>query len=107
MSVIGEFLYADKYRIIVNIILFFAIILFVILIYLVCSRKISSFSIIFKIMLNVMISALLSGKGYLFNWKNDDNANLILGDGIICHIQSITLGLFQTSRKVFYLYYHF
>jgi len=101
MSVIGEFFFADKYRIIVNIILFFAIILFVILIYLVCSRKISSFSISFKIMLNVMISALLSGIGYLFNWKNDNNNNLIFGEGIICPIQSVTLGLFQTSRESF------
>ena len=72
MSVITQFFYADIYRAIVNIILFLAIILFVIFIYLVCSRKISSFNIIFKIMLNVMISALLSGIGYLFNWKNYD-----------------------------------
>jgi len=86
----------------VNIILFFAIILFVIFIYLVCSRKNSSFNIIFKIMLNVMISALLSGIGYLFNWKNFEKDNsLIFGGDIICSIQSVTLGLFQTSRESF------
>ena len=101
MSPIEEFFYADKYRIIVNVILFLAIVLFVIFIYLVNSKKNSSFNIIFKIMLNVMISALLSGIGYLFNWKNRENDNLIFGDEIMCKIQSVTLGLFQTSRESF------
>jgi len=103
MSVITQFFYADKYRIIVNIILFLAIILFVIFIYLVCSRKNSSFNIIFKIMLNVMISALLSGIGYLFNWKNSDKKDnsFIFEEENICTLQSVTLGLFQTSRESF------
>ena len=102
MSVLTQFFFANNSRIIVNIILFFAIILFVIFIYLVCSRKNSSFNIIFKIMLNVMISALLSGIGYLFNWKNFEKDNsLIFGGDIICSIQSVTLGLFQTSRESF------
>ena len=101
MPNIKDFFFVDKYRIIVNIILFLAMISFVIVIYLVCSKKNSSFSIIFKIMLNVMISALLSGIGYIFNWKKDDV--LIFGDGnsSICKIQSVILGLFQTSRESF------
>ena len=101
MSDIHDFFFADEYRIIVNIILFLAIISFVIIIYLVCSKKNSSFSIIFKIMLNVMISALLSGIGYIFNWKKEDENNFIFEDGVMCKIQSIILGLFQTSRESF------
>ena len=101
MSDIYQFFFADKYRIIVNIILFLAIISFGMLIYLIYSRKNSSFNIIFKIMLNVLISALLSGIGYLFNWKNYEKKNLIFENGIMCTIQSVTLGLFQTSRESF------
>ena len=101
MSDIYQFFFADKYRIIVNIILFLAIISFGMLIYLIYSRKNSSFNIIFKIMLNVLISALLSGIGYLFNWKNYEKKNLIFGEGTMCTIQSVTLGLFQTSRESF------
>ena len=52
-------------------------------------------------MLNVLISALLSGIGYLFNWKNYEKKNLIFENGIMCTIQSVTLGLFQTSRESF------
>ena len=96
-----EFFFADGYRLTVNIILFFAIISFGIFIYLVCSKKNSSFNIIFKIMLNVMISALLSGIGYIFNWKKKNSEDLIFGEGPICPIQSIFLGLFQTSRESF------
>ena len=49
-----------------------------------------------------MISALLSRIGYLFNWKNyEKDDSLIFGEGIICPIQSVTLGLFQTSRESF------
>jgi hypothetical protein len=97
----NEFFFADTYRIIVIIILFLAIISFGIFIYLVYSRKNSSFNIIFKIMLNVMISAILSGIGYIFNWKNGTNEKLIFGDGIMCTMQSVFLGLFQTSRESF------
>ena len=107
MSDIFQFFFSDNYRIIVNIILFLAIISFGIFIYLVCSRKNSSFNIIFKIKLNVMISALLSGIGYIFNWKigkNDKGENeekLIFEDEIMCTIQSVFFGLFQTSRESF------
>jgi hypothetical protein len=52
-------------------------------------------------MLNVLISALLSGIGYLFNCKNYEKKNLIFGEGTMCTIQSVTLGLFQTSRESF------
>jgi len=96
-----EFFFADGYRLTVNIILFFAIISFGIFIYLVCSKKNSSFNIIFKIMLNVMTSALLSGIGYIFNWKEKNSEDLIFGEGPICPIQSVFLGLFQTSRESF------
>ena len=93
-----EFFFAGNSRIIVNIILFLAIISFGIFIYLVCSKKNSSFNIIFKIMLNVMISALLSGIGYLLNWKGEND---FFGNDITCKIQSVILGLFQTSRESF------
>ena len=96
-----EFFFADGYRITVNIILFLAIISFGIFIYLVCSKKNSSFNIIFKIMINVMISALLSGIGYILNWKKKNDNNLIFGEETICHVQSVFLGLFQTSRESF------
>ena len=96
-----EFFFADGYRITVNIILFLSIISFGIFIYLVCSNKNSSFNIIFKIMLNVMISALLSGIGYILNWKKINDDNLIFGEETICHVQSVFLGLFQTSRESF------
>ena len=96
-----EFFFADGYRITVNIILFLSIISFGIFIYLVCSKKNSSFNIIFKIMINVMISALLSGIGYILNWKKKNDDNLIFGEETICHVQSVFLGLFQTSRESF------
>jgi len=104
MSEIYQFFFADGYRITVNIILFLSIISFGIFIYLVCSKKNSSFNIIFRIMLNVLISALLSGIGYLFNWKkNEGNGeiNLIFENDIVYKMQSVTLGLFQTSRESF------
>ena len=96
-----EFFFADGYRITVNIILFLSIISFGIFIYLVCSKKNSSFNIIFKIMINVMISALLSGIGYILNCKKKNDNNLIFGEETICHVQSVFLGLFQTSRESF------
>jgi len=100
MSEIYQFFFAGGYRITVNIILFLSIISFGIFIYLVCSKKNSSFNIIFRIMLNVLISALLSGIGYLFNWKKNegiDEINLIFENDFVCKMQSVTLGLFQTS----------
>ena len=105
------FLIADYCRIIVNILVLFGFIFFIIVLYKAFSKKESEFKLLFILMINVMICALLSILGYVFNWtikyeNKDENKNekgrvLLFGDedGFLCKAQSFFLTYFQTARE--------
>ena len=98
------FFLADYCRITVNILVLIGFILFIIVLYKAFSKKKSDFKLLFIVMINVMICALLSIIGYIFNWKikdGNDERVLLFGDedGFLCRIQSIFLNYFQTARE--------
>ena len=100
------FFVADYCRIIVNILILLGIIFFVILLYNAFSKKRTNFNFLFKVMIHVMVCALLSIIGYLFNWtikekNNNEERTLLFGneDDFLCKIQSIFLSYFQTTRE--------
>ena len=100
------FFIADYCRIIVNILILLGIIFFVVLLYNAFSKKKTNFNFLFKVMIHVMVCALLSIIGYIFNWTiEEENSNeertLLFGDedDFLCRIQSIFLTYFQTARE--------
>ena len=98
------FFLADYGRITVNILVLIGFILFIIVLYKAFSKKTSGFKLLFIVMINVMICALLSIVGYIFNWKikdENDERVLLFGDkdGALCIIQSLFLNFFQTARE--------
>jgi len=101
------FLFADGYRIAINCILLIGIILFILVIYNTFRENDSHFNILFLLMINVMISSILSPIGYLFNWKisndNSSDKKLLFGDsnGALCQTQSFLISFGQTSRETF------
>ena len=103
-----KYFFSDGYRIAINVFTSIGIILFIIVMYLTYSRKKeSNFKLIFIIMINVMISGILSPFGYLLNWKveneNTKQKELLFGDsdGALCQTQSFILAFFQSSRETF------
>lgn len=109
MSKLSEYLFSDGYKIGINIITTIGIILFIIVIYITYSnrKKTTNFKLTYIIMINVMISGILSPLGYLLNWKiekkNSTEKELIFGDsdGFLCQSQSFILSFFQSSRETF------
>lgn len=102
-SKLYNFFFADGYRIAVLIIIILGIIFFGIVLYLAFSRKRSNFNLIFILMLNVMISSIISITGYLIEWKigEDNNKVLLFDSNFICVMQSTVLAIFQSSRESF------
>ena len=101
------FFFADFCRITINILILIGFILFVILLHKAFSKKKSHFNLLFVVMINIIVCALLSIIGYIFNWKIIDNNGgekkriLLFGnrDDFLCRIQSIFLNYFQTVRE--------
>lgn len=106
-SQLYNFFFADGYRIAINCILLIGIILFILVIYKTFRENDSKFNILFLLMINVMISGILSPIGYLFNWKisndNSSDKKLLFGDsnGALCQTQSFLIAFGQTSRETF------
>ena len=100
-SKLYNFFFADGYRFAVIIIIILGIIFLGTVLYLVLSRKKSSFNLIFILMLNVMISSILSISGYLFNWKIGEypNKKLLFDNEFLCVMESTVLAIFQSSRE--------
>ena len=104
-STLYLFFFADYCRIIVNILVFFGFIFFIIVLYKAFSKKKSEFTLLFIVMINVMICAILSILGYVFNWgiKKEGNIGSVLlfgsENGFLCRIQSFFLTFFQTARE--------
>lgn len=95
------FFLADDCRITINILVLIGFILFIIVLYKAFNNKKSIFNLLFIVIIEVIVCALLSIIGYLFNWKikNENNIrNLIFGKAL-CKIQSIFLNYFQTARE--------
>ena len=107
-STLFQFFFADGYRVSINIITLIGILLFILIVKITFSRKKSShFNLLFIIMINVMISGILSPLAYLLNWKVNKNNSfkkeLLFGDtrGFICQTQSFLLAFFQSTRETF------
>ena len=104
-SKLYDFFFCDYCRIIENIIVLFGVIFFIYVLYKAFSNKQSDFKILFKVMINVMICAILSILGYLINWQveveKNEERELLFGesDGFVCILQSIFLTYFQTARE--------
>ena len=101
-----NFFIADYYRIIVNIIILLSVISFIIIMRFALKRKREHFKLIFILMINVIVSAVGSGIGYLLDWKTgdiDNKGSLIFESEILCTTQAILLGFFHISRESFLL----
>lgn len=100
-----NFFFADGYRVAIIILLTFGLIFFLSIIYITWKANLR-FSLIFIVMINAMISGIISPFGYLFNWvikDSNDNSILLFGEseGFLCQFQAFTLATFQCSRESF------
>lgn len=106
-SKIYDFFLADGYKITINVLIFFELLLFLIIIWKTVSRKKSGFNLLFLLMMNSIISGILSAIGYLLNWKvkvdDSDRKKLLFGesDGFLCQTQSFMIAYFQSTRETF------
>ena len=101
MGYFYDFFFADVWRPIIMILIIIAIILFLLVFgkTLFTPRK---FKLIYIVMLNLVISAILNSVGFLLNWVKKDK-KLLFGDekGFFCKAQSIMLLFFHTARENF------
>ena len=99
------FFLADGYKITINVLIFFELLFFIIIIWKTVSKKKSSFNLLFLLMINSIISGILSAIGYLLNWKvkvdDSDDKVLLFGDGFLCQTQSFMIAYFQSTRETF------
>ena len=95
------FFLADECRITINFLVFIGFILFIIVLYKAFNKKKLNFNLLFIVMINVMVCALLSIIGYIFNWKiKDEHGDRVLLFGkALCKTQSFFLNYFQTTRE--------
>ena len=106
-SKIYDFFLADGYNITINVLIFFELLLFLLIIWKTVSRKKSGFNLLFLLMMNSIISGILSAIGYLLNWKvkvdDSDRKKLLFGesDGFLCQTQSFMIAYFQSTRETF------
>ena len=106
-SKLFNFFFPDGYKIAINIITLFGLILFILVMHATLKKKSKKFHFLFIIMINVMISSILSPLGYLLNWKinteNSTEKKLLFGEsnGFLCQSQSFILAFFQSSRETF------
>lgn len=105
---IWNYFFCDGYKIAINLFTTIGIILFIIVIYkTIINKRSSNFKLLFIIMINVMISGILSPLGYLLNWKvkkdNSEEKELLFGksEGFLCQTQSFILAFFQSTRETF------
>ena len=107
-SSLFNFFFYDYCRIIINVLVFFGLIIFIVILYKAISNKEkkSEFKILFVILVHAMICTLLSVVGYLFNWKIEINneSKLLFESRFLCRIQSIFLIHFLTARENLLLY---
>ena len=108
-SAIYNFFFADFWRTIIIIIIIIATILFLAVlgktIFIPDNLK---FKLVFIIMINVMITAILNPLSYFFNWVvyedgEDTNGTLLFGNGtdFLCQFQSAAISSTQSSRETF------
>ena len=100
-SKVYYFFLADGCRITINILVLIGFILFIIVLSKAFNKKKKDFNLLFIVMIQVIISALLSIIGYIFNWKvKDENDIRVLMFGkAFCKVQSIFLNFCQTTRE--------
>lgn len=103
-SSLYNFFFADFCRTTINALVFIGLILLIIILHKAYTIKNEKFSFVFIIMINVMICAILSIIGYIFNWQiyfDDSSHKLLFGevDGFLCRFQTFILGYFQTTRE--------
>lgn len=100
------FFFADIYRITIMTLLTLGLILFVLVMILTCRAKLK-FTLIFIVMINAMISGILSPLGYYINWvieyPDTKERKLLFGESrdLNCQMQSFILATFQCSRESF------
>lgn len=106
-SYLKYFFFADGYRTTIMVLLIFGLIFFLSIIYVTWKAHLR-FSLIFIVMINAMISGIISPLGYFFNWviddPNDSSKRVLLfgeSDGFWCQFQAFTLATFQCSRESF------
>ena len=95
------FFLADGCRITINILVLIGFILFIIVLYKAFNNKKKNFNLLFIVMIQVIISALLSIIGYIFNWKvkDENDIRVLIYGKVLCRLQSIFLNYFQTTRE--------
>ena len=100
MSVVSEFFIADYWRITIVILDIIAIILFLFVIGKTLSKP-RKIKLMYIVMINVMITAIINSIGFLLNWVVDHK--LLFGDenGFVCQSQAFILFFTHTSRETF------
>ena len=96
------FFFADGWRIAIIILIILAIILFLY----VFGKTLAGpkkFKLLYIVMINVMITAILNPTSYFFNWviyENGNDGELLFGD-FLCKFQGAAISSTQTSRETF------
>ena len=105
-SKIFNFFFADISRALIIFLIIIAIILFLIVLGITFSIGSNKYKLVYIIMINVMITAILEPISYVLNWVIEDENNkkkLLFGEenGFLCQAQSFAICLFQSSREIF------
>ena len=101
-SILKSFFFADIWRFAIILLIIIAIILLSFVFGKTFSRP-QKFKLIFIVMLNLMITAILNSVGFILNWVDEKNNKLLFGkeDGFFCKAQSFMLFYFHASRETF------
>ena len=105
-STVYNFFFADPSRIIIMIFILISTVLSVTVLAITISirrKNKSKFKLVYIIMINIMITAVLCPAGYVLNWVDSYNNNLLFGngDGFFCQAQAFTTSYFQSCREIF------
>ena len=104
-STLYNFFFVDISRALIIIFIIIGTILFLAVLGITLSlrkKNKNKFKLVYIIMINVMITAILEPISYLLNWVNTER-NLLFGnqDGFFCQAQAFSLTFFQSSREIF------
>ena len=105
-SKLYNFFFADVSRITILIFIIISTVLSVTVLAITISirrKNKSKFKLVYIIMINIMITAVLCPAGYVLNWVDSYNNNLLFGngDGFFCQAQAFTTSYFQSCREIF------
>ena len=99
-STVFKFFFMDFWRFAILILIIIAAILFL-LVFVKTLKKKKKFKLIYIVMINVIVTAIINSIGFSFNWKVDNKFLFDDENGFACQGQSFLLFFTHTARETF------